>query len=133
MGETGPIFVYYQSFEKSRIKEMANLFADLSGALHNINNRLVDLLPIAQEYYYHPDMQGSWSIKKVLPTIAPDLCYSDLLVGHGGAAQDAYTEIVHEKTPLERKQALTDGLREYCELDTLAMVRLVWFFINFKK
>jgi hypothetical protein len=132
LGETGPIFVYYQSFEKSRIKEMANLFPDLSEALHNINNRIVDLLPIAQEYYYHPDMKGSWSIKKVLPTIAPDLCYGDLLVGHGGAAQDAYTEIVHEKTPVERKQALTEGLRAYCELDTLAMVRLVWFFINFK-
>lgn len=132
LGDTGPIFVYYQSFEKSRIKEMANLFSDLSKALHSINNRIVDLLPIAQEYYYHPDMKGSWSIKKVLPTIAPDLCYSDLLVGHGGAAQDAYTEIVHEKTSPERKQALTEGLREYCELDTLAMVRLVWFFINLK-
>lgn len=131
LGDTGPIFVYYQSFEKSRIREMANLFSDLSSALNNINNRIVDLLPIAQEYYYHPNMKGSWSIKAVLPTIAPDLCYADLLVSHGGAAQDAYTEIVHEMTPIERKQILTEGLREYCELDTLAMVRLVWFFLGY--
>lgn len=132
LGNTGPIFVYYQAFEKSRIREMANLFEDLSPALNNINRRIVDLLPIAQKYYYHPDMNGSWSIKKVLPTIAPDLSYSSLIVGHGGAAQEAYTEIVHEKTPQARKQELTEGLREYCKLDTLAMVKIAWFFCGFK-
>lgn len=28
-------------------------------------DRMVDLLPIARERYYHPDMHGSWSIKAV--------------------------------------------------------------------
>lgn len=39
----------------------------------------------------------------------------------------AYREILHPQTPEERKQELTLGLREYCTLDTLAMVRLAWF------
>jgi hypothetical protein len=73
-------------------------------------------------------MKGSWSIKAVLPTIAPDLDYTQLNVGSGGDAQDAYREIVHPETSVARKQELTEGLREYCTLDTLAMVRLVWFF-----
>ena len=132
LGDDGPIFVYYQSFEKSRISELAKLFPDLAEALLDINDRIVDLLPIARANYYHPKMKGSWSIKAVLPTIAPDLDYSKLEVGNGGDAQEAYREIVHPDTPDARKQVLTAGLRDYCTLDTLAMVRLVWFFEGFQ-
>jgi hypothetical protein len=132
LGSDGPVFVYYQSFEKSRIAELAKLFPDLAEALLAINERIVDLLPIARANYYHPDMKGSWSIKAVLPTIAPDLDYTQLNIGNGGEAQEAYREIVHPDTPDTRKQALTEGLREYCTLDTLAMVRLVWIFEGFQ-
>jgi hypothetical protein len=132
LGNDGPVFVYYQSFEKSRIAELAKLFPDLAASLLAINHRVVDLLPIARANYYHPDMKGSWSIKAVLPTIAPDLDYTQLNVGNGGEAQEAYREIVHPDTPDARKQALTEGLRAYCTLDTLAMVRLVWFFEGFQ-
>ena len=37
--------------------------------------RVVDLLLVARSHYYHPSQQGSWSIKKVLPAIAPDLSH----------------------------------------------------------
>ena len=73
-------------------------------------------------------MQGSWSIKAVLPTIAPELDYTRLTVGNGGDAQDAYREIVHPNTPDARAEELTEGLHDYCTLDTLAMVRLAWYF-----
>jgi hypothetical protein len=128
LGNNGPIFVYYQAFEKGRITELAELYPDLAPALHAINLRVVDLLPIARANYYHPEMKGSWSIKAVLPTIAPDLRYDLLVVGNGGDAQAAYREILHTNTSDARKQELTEGLREYCKLDTLAMVRLAWFF-----
>ncbi|MDI1294235.1 MAG: DUF2779 domain-containing protein [Methylobacter sp.] len=131
LGNEGPVFVYYQAFEKGRIAELAALFPDLAPALLAINDRVVDLLPIARTNYYHPDMKGSWSIKAVLPTIAPDLDYTQLAVDNGGAAQDAYREILHPDTPDVRKQELTEGLREYCKLDTLAMVRLAWFLQGF--
>jgi len=118
----------YSSFEKSRISELASIFIDLAPALHSINRRLVDLLPLARQHYYHPEMKGSWSIKAVLPTIAPDLKYDELEVGNGGEAQNAYSEIVHPDTLDVRKHELTVGLRDYCTLDTLAMVKLAWFF-----
>ena len=124
----GPVLVYNAAFEKGRITEMAQRFPDLESALLKINERVVDLLPMARKHYYHPAMKGSWSIKAVLPTIAPDLAYDELEVGNGGAAQNAYSEITHRDTSQERKQQLTEGLREYCALDTLAMVRLAWFF-----
>lgn len=127
LSDSGPVFVYFQAFEKGRIAELAALFPDLAPSLHAINTRIVDLLPLARLSYYHPDMQGSWSIKAVLPTIAPDLDYTRLAVGNGGDAQAAYREILHPDTPDTRRQELTDGLRDYCTLDTLAMVRLAWF------
>ncbi|NMM35990.1 MAG: DUF2779 domain-containing protein [Glaciimonas sp.] len=128
LGTDGPVFVYFQAFEKGRIAELAALYPDLAPALHAINLRIVDLLPIARANYYHPEMKGSWSIKAVLPTVATDLRYDLLAVGDGGDAQAAYREILHPNTPDARKQELTEGLREYCKLDTLAMVRLAWFF-----
>lgn len=128
LGCHGPIFVYFQAFEKSRIVELAGLYPDLAPALEAINLRIVDLLPITRANYYHPAMKGSWSIKAVLPTIAADLRYDLLAVGNGGDAQVAFREVLHPNTSDARKKELTEGLSQYCELDTMAMVRLAWFF-----
>ncbi|MCZ8093067.1 MAG: DUF2779 domain-containing protein [Acidovorax sp.] len=127
VGDTGPILVYFQAFEKSRIAELAALYPDLAERLEAINDRVIDLLPLTRESYYHPHMRGSWSIKAVLPTVAPDLDYGEIAVSNGTAAQTAYAEIVHPATTDARRQLLTEGLREYCTLDTLAMVRLAHF------
>lgn len=130
LGTSGPIFVYYQAFEKGRISELAERFPDMSPKLLAINQRIIDLLPIARAHYYHPAMKGSWSMKAVLPTIASDVSYGELDVSDGMAAQDAYREILHTDTPVERRQQLTAGLRDYCALDTLAMVRLAHFLMG---
>jgi hypothetical protein len=66
-----------------------------------------DLLPIAQRYYYHPAQQGSWSLKRVLPVIAPDLRYDKLdRVQDGGAAMMAYLEAVHPQCAVKRKDEI---------------------------
>ena len=127
VGDTGPILVYFQAFEKGRIAELAALYPELAERLEAINDRVIDLLPLTRESYYHPQMRGSWSIKAVLPTIAPDLGYGQIAVSDGTAAQTAYAEIVHPATTAARRELLTKGLREYCTLDTLAMVRLAHF------
>jgi hypothetical protein len=125
LGKRGPILVYNQAFEATRIKELADLFPDLADALLALNERMVDLLPITREHYYHPAMMGSWSIKAVLPTIAPELAYDQLEdVADGGQAQWAYMEATHPQTSIERRTALEKALRRYCANDTLAMVRL---------
>ncbi len=123
-GERGPIFVY-SHFESARIRELAHRLPRMARLLLAINDRLVDLLPIAQEHYYHPDQQGSWSIKKVLPTIAPDLVYGELEgVQGGGMAILAYREAIAPSTTKARKEEIHRQLLDYCRLDTLAMVRI---------
>ncbi|MBT8429678.1 MAG: DUF2779 domain-containing protein, partial [Gammaproteobacteria bacterium] len=73
----------------------------------------------------------SYSLKAVLPTVAPELSYDGLGdVQDGTGAQLAYEKIIDADTPAEQGRKLSDQLREYCQLDTLAMVRIVWFFEN---
>lgn len=124
-GEYGPIFVYNAGFEKARIRELAERYPQLSEQLLAINERVVDLLPVARECYYHPSQQGSWSIKRVLPAVVPELRYDALEgVQDGGMAMDAFLEGIHADTKTERKSEIHQQLLAYCQLDTYAMVRL---------
>lgn len=127
-GKRGPVYVYNAGFETARIHELALRYshlAQLSAALLAINARVVDLLPIARERYYHPSQQGSWSIKKVLPAVVPELRYDALDgVQDGGMAMAAFLEAIHPDTNAERKTKIKQQLLAYCKLDTYAMVRL---------
>lgn len=126
--QASPILVYNAAFERSRISELATAFPDLTPALHAINARLVDLLPLTRAHYYHPAMHGSWSLKAVLPTIEPGLAYDGMEVTNGGDAQAAYLELIAPETPTARREAVRQGLLDYCALDTYGLLRLVAFF-----
>ncbi len=128
-GEAGPVLVYNQSFEERIIRDLAAQFDDLAPQLLAIAGRIVDLLPIARNNYYHPDMRGSWSIKSVLPTIDSSLDYSQLIgVQHGVQAQQAYAEAIDPRTDEEHRVQLGENLLAYCQRDTEAMMALAWFF-----
>ncbi len=120
----GPIFMY-TAFERRCIEDLATLCPDLRKKLAALADRLVDLKPIAKDHYYHPDMHGSWSIKAILPTIAPELDYASLSgIADGLAAQRAYAEATSRHTDSKRVAVIRSELLKYCEHDTLAMVRL---------
>jgi hypothetical protein len=123
----GPILMY-TSYEARVIRGLADRFPDLAPALEAILDRLVDLHPVVKENYYHPDMLGSWSLKAVLPTIAPDIDYSALEeIQEGTAASNGYLEAIDSGTSAERREELRARLLKYCRLDTEAMVRVVRF------
>lgn len=63
-------------------------------------------------------MNGSASIKSVLPAFIPELSYKDLEIQEGGSASQAYLNL------LERTRK---ALLKYCERDTIAMVELLNF------
>jgi hypothetical protein len=124
-GGAGPVFVYNAAFESARMRELGSRFPDLASGLEAIIKRIVDLLPIARNRYYHPGQQGSWSIKAVLPALCPELSYDRLAgVQDGEMAIEAYKEAVAHETTAERKLELEQQLLEYCKLDTFSMVRI---------
>ena len=120
---------YNKSFECTRIKELAEWFPDLAEHLLDIRENIKDLLdPFAAGYYYLPSMGGSFSIKRVLPSLFPDdlsLDYHNLEGGvqNGSDAMNIFPKIQFME-PEEQKKA-RKALLEYCCLDTFAMVK-VW-------
>jgi len=125
---SGPVLMY-TSYERGVIEGLAGMFPDLAGPLRDIIDRLVDLHPVTRINYYHPDMLGSWSIKAVLPTIAPEMDYAQLEgIQEGTGASLAYLEAIDPKTSEERKEVIRKNLLKYCKHDTEAMVKLVHFF-----
>lgn len=128
LGDIGTIVVYNQSFEKSRLRELAAVFDDLAPKLNAIIDRIFDLLPLTRENYYHHDMHGSWSIKAVLPTIDPELAYGDLEVSDGMMAMDSFAKIIQTDITDKQREHLRRELLKYCKHDTWAMVRIAQFF-----
>jgi hypothetical protein len=124
LGHSGPIFMY-KPFERTCITHLMTLVPDLAPSLEALKDRLVDLHPIVKEHYYHPDMNGSWSLKAVTTCIAPEMSHAKLgEVADGMAAQKAYLEIIAPETNDIRRENLKNKLFEYCKLDTMAMVRI---------
>ncbi|HHU24797.1 MAG: DUF2779 domain-containing protein [Bacilli bacterium] len=144
LSKGGTVIVYNENFEKLRLKELAILFPDLSEKLWNIRNHIFDLFFVLkgnqkmftpllegkfgkdrpkQINYYHNNMHGSFSIKKILPLFT-DLSYSDLEVKNGTEAMLVYSQLPYltEKEYQEKYLAL----REYCKQDTWAMVEILW-------
>lgn len=119
---------YNMSFEKSRIRRLAELYPDLADHLMNIHDHIVDLMvPFQKRQYYTRAMQGSYSIKYVLPALFPDdpeLDYHNLEGVHNGAEASTTFEKMGNMSQEELEKCRANLLK-YCGLDTLAMVR-VW-------
>jgi len=125
---TGSIVAYNQSFEMSRIKELSDFDKDRSEALLALNSRFVDLIvPFRGRGYYHPNFNGSFSIKSVLPAMFPnddELNYKKLgTIQNGGDAMETFANLHLLKDQSKRDEIRAD-LLAYCHLDTLAMVKI---------
>src|SRR5207237_8658351 len=107
------------------LNSLADRLPEQDTVLRRLAGRLVDLLPVTREAYYHRDMRGSWSIKDVIPTILPELAYERLdAVQEGGAAQLAFLELRGSNVSAERAQVLRKALLRYCAHDTWVMIVL---------
>ncbi|PHO10237.1 phosphomethylpyrimidine kinase [Malaciobacter canalis] len=121
------VLAYNMSFEKGVIKRLANLFPDLSIHLLAINENMQDLMiPFQKKWYVTPSMQGSYSIKYVLPALVPEFekAYKELeCVQNGSQAMNAFANM--SKLDEVNKEKMKTSLLEYCKLDTLAMVKIL--------
>ena len=121
------VLAYNMSFEKSVIKNLAELYEDLSEDLLKIYNNIKDLMvPFKSRDYYVKEMDGSYSIKYVLPALFkddPSLDYHNLdLVHNGSEAMDTFKKLGSYSE--EERKKIRKSLLKYCELDTYAMVKI---------
>jgi Domain of unknown function(DUF2779) len=123
LGEAGSICVY-SPYEKSVIEQLAETLPEFRSDLRNLVKRIWDLHPIVKGHYYHPEFQGSFSLKEVLPALAPLLRYDDLTIREGGQAAAEYYRMVFVESDWVEQDSIREALLRYCERDTLAMVEL---------
>ena len=101
MPKDGSVLVYNQSFEIGILQNLADLFPQHKKKIKIIISNVVDLMiPFQNRDVYHWQMNGSYSIKSVLPAMVPELTYEHLDVSNGGLAMDAYAAMNQTDDPL---------------------------------
>lgn len=122
------IIVYNETFERTVLKNLAEYFPDLSDHLSNIRDHIVDLYePFSKGGCYNKAMGKSFSIKSVLPALYPDdpACDYHNLDGvqNGGDAMTIFPKL--KDMSAEEQEKNRKALLKYCELDTLATVKVL--------
>jgi hypothetical protein len=129
---TGTIVAQYMSVEIGVINKLASEFPQHEAVLHGMVRRFIDLItPFKGLMYYHPDFNGDFSIKSLLPALFPDdvdADYKQLEIQDGRMAMNIYASLDGVEDPGERER-IRASLLAYCRLDTLAMVK-IWRRLN---
>jgi hypothetical protein len=119
------VIAYNMSFEKRVMRELGDFVPNLRKRLNAIAEGMIDLMePFKRRDIYHWRMNGSYSLKSVLPVLVPGMTYEDLEISDGTMASEAYFAMETIADPAELSR-LRKALLEYCEQDTLGLVRLL--------
>ena len=141
----GTMLAQNTSFERERLTELAERFPEYRDKLLAIRDKsadLIHLLKTKEEFYadafgtkrakiinyYHPDLSGSYSIKKTLPVLVPSLTYKGMNVGNGVQAYITYLNYDSPKPTfdiMKTKAERRNALKTYCQQDTWAMVEIL--------
>ncbi len=123
--EGASVIAWYESFEKTRLRELAKHLPPYATRIGRLLESFHDPIKLFQaRSVYFWQQKGSSSIKDVLPLLVPELSYDEMDVANGGMAMTAYYEMCATQDPQEVAR-IRNALLDYCGLDTLAMVRIV--------
>jgi hypothetical protein len=126
----GSVVVYYQSFEKGKLKELAEAFPEFKDWVDSILLRFVDLYePFSKFLYYDPKQKGSVSLKATMPSLT-GVGYKDLEISNGGMTMRAYSNITFGKVTKDEKIKIRKHMLKYCGQDTEGMI---WMTDGLKK
>ena len=125
--DNGSVIIYNKSFEPARNNEISKMYPEYKEDMDRINSNMVDfMVPFFKHWYYTKQMEGSYSIKYVLPALYPDdpsLDYHNLeLIHNGEEASSSFLDMKNKSK--EEINKIRESLLRYCELDTYAMVKI---------
>ena len=136
---------YYSSFEKNVILGMINVVTKYQSTkvitsdysqilickLQYVYDHTIDLALFFKDInIYSSQLNGKFSIKKVLPALVTNLSYDHLAIQNGLAAANLFSRLFYKMIALpEWQQKYAQDLLQYSKLDTLAMV-LIFFRIQ---
>lgn len=125
ISEDACVLAYNMGFEKTVLRNLMGWFPEYKDKIENIIENIRDLAtPFRRKNVYRWEMEGSYSLKCVLPALVPELSYEGMDVSDGQMASDAYVTMWGENDPIKIEK-IRNAMLEYCKLDTLAMVRIL--------
>ena len=71
LGDDAAPIVVWSDYEDRMLAGLADALPDRALALVDLRGRLLDLLPVVRGHLYHPGFEGSYSLKRVAPALAP--------------------------------------------------------------
>ena len=134
------IVVYNKTFEKTRLEEFKKIFPAYKNKIDKVIKRLFDLMDIVKinkafysdlgfdssdlESYnlYHPDLGGSYALKKVIKIFVKD-AYENLVIKDGVKAYETF-EKLQDASKAEAAD-IRKNLHEYCRQDTYSMYQII--------
>ncbi|HZD54982.1 MAG TPA: DUF2779 domain-containing protein [Candidatus Aquicultoraceae bacterium] len=123
--EGARVLAYNRTFEVGVLRNLADRFPKHRERLLAIAEGVKDLMvPFRRREIYHWRMDGSYSLKNVLPVLVPELSYEGMTIQEGMQASLAYLGLEKAESDRERR-TIEEDLRAYCRQDTLGMVRLL--------
>ncbi len=133
VGAKGSVVSYYAKFEAARMRELAAQYPLHAEKLMSIVERLVDPLPLMQEFVYDRDFHGSFSIKKVAPALlGGEYRYDDKEVSDGLMAGVWADKCLRGLASGSAVKDVEPKLLAYCRQDTMAMVKLWKWTMEYK-
>ena len=125
IGDTGTVIAWNKQFEMGCNNGMGRLHPEGAPFLTAINQRMFDLMDVFdKQLYVDARFNGSCSIKEVLPVLVPSLSYKSLTIQEGNSASLGWYRMFDPSVTSEERATTETNLREYCKLDTFAMVEI---------
>ncbi|MBA3645398.1 MAG: DUF2779 domain-containing protein [Gemmatimonadaceae bacterium] len=120
------VTAYNASFEKRCIELVADACPEIAPRLREIAEGIVDLLPMVRDNLYHREFRGSFSLKRVLPALVPEMTYEGLEISEGQTASAQLMAMLYRQNTMstEERTKMEHALLAYCERDTEAMIAL---------
>jgi hypothetical protein len=125
LGRTGSIVAFNAAFEKRVLNLCAKHFQGFRPWIESLMPRFVDLLiPFREFHYYHPDQNGSASLKAVLPALT-NRSYEGLEIADGEAASLRFMDMAFGNLSASEKAKIRKALETYCHQDTEGMIDIL--------
>lgn len=113
------ILMYDKSLEESVLNQLAELHPSFKNEINDLKHKIIDIAePIQKANYYHPNMQGNFTLKSIAPILNEAFDFNALPIQSGITAMYIYESLLHQTNDFEIQQ-IKEQLIEYCEMDAL--------------
>ena len=105
------------------MKYLAEKYPEHSEIFIESISKIIDLYDVVKKTIYHPDFQGSYSLKKVSPALLGDKAQWTGELDNGAEAADVYVQAINSFE--DEKEKIFKELLIYCNQDTMNLVYLL--------